>query len=346
MITRAAKKEDIGRLKELWKQGFGDSDGFIDWYFRARFPKGGASVSEEDGRIVSMAFFQPMRMRLRSATVDAAMLNGVYTLPEYRKRGLMHENVLFLEREAAALGIPAMINTPAGKNHYHGLGHRYIASCERRTLLPEGDGAVSLLENDITAHARQTLLAYEAMSARYSGMIVRDIDAQRERLDDYASDGAYMIRLKRGEATAAYAVLYELSERFLCPECVYTDDAAREELLTLLKRLGRPCEVKLPGSAPTAVGAVLDAARLLRRFDLPFSMEVRDDILPENCGVFSLDGKPHPPVCAIDAARLMPLLIGSCGLCEKNGIIVYDEKGAEELNALLPERQCFMIEEY
>lgn len=341
MITRLAEENDIKTLKTLWKEGFSDSDGFIDWYFSRRFPAGGASVVDDGGRIVSMAFYQPMKIALRGKVFDAAMLNGVYTIPEYRKRGLMHKCVLFLQKHALGAGIPIMIDTPAGKNHYHALGHRYITGSEEKTLQSNGNDTIPLLKGDALAHITELTRIYERMCADYSAMIVRDGSAMRGRIDDLASDGARWLMLKD-----AYAAVYELKDKFICPECAFADDSAKNEILCALGRLGKSCEVKLPGERPTAVGAALDAKTLLRAYNLPYSIELKDDVLESNNGIFSMDGEEHIPACTLSAADILPILAGYCELSRADGIIIHDEKNVMSINEKLCRTPCYMIEEY
>ena len=341
MITRLAEENDIKTLKMLWKEGFSDSDGFIEWYFSQRFPAGGACVVDDGGRIVSMAFYQPMRIALRGKVFDAAMLNGVYTIPECRKRGLMHKCVLFLQKHARGAGIPIMIDTPAGKNHYHALGHRYITGSEEKLLQPDGNESLKLLKDDALSHISELTGIYERMCAGYSAMIVRNDAAMRGRIVDLASDGAQWLILKD-----AYAAVYELKEKFICPECAFADEFAKDEILCALGRLGKSCEVKLPGKRPTAVGAALDAKTLLRAYNLPYSIELKDDVLVNNNGIFSMDGEEHAPACTLNTADMLPVLAGYCELSQADGIIIHDEKNVMSINEKLHKTPCYMIEEY
>lgn len=56
MTTVLSNKNDINTLAQLWKQGFGDSASFIDWYFSNRYAEDLSSVTKDGEEIVSMAF--------------------------------------------------------------------------------------------------------------------------------------------------------------------------------------------------------------------------------------------------------------------------------------------------
>ncbi len=344
MITETAAKKDIPVLKSLWKEAFGDSDDFIEWYFANRFDEKLTSVTRDNDRIVSMAYCQPMNVSLRGRVIPSVMLGGVYTIPEYRKKGLMHENVLLLEKHSAKVGASMMIDTPAGKNHYHTLGHRYITACEKRTLT-QSHGEMPRLISDMLSYAEDTLSVYKRMTKGYSCMIERDIQTQKERFSDYLSDNGRLILHHENGKLTSYAVVYELKDKYYSPECVYSDDL--DGILNKLSNLDKPCTVKLPlNTTPTAVATITDAKALLKNFDLPYSIEVMDDNLPHNNGVFSLDGAQHRPIMKISAPSLMELLSGYLDFNQICDIIVYCDKGCRELSALLPKQKCYMIEEY
>lgn len=344
MTIKNADKSDVSCLKALWKEGFGDSDEFIEWYFSHRFKCEYTSISKENGKIVSMAYFQPTTLQIRGENIKVAMLNGVYTTPEYRKLGLMHKNVLHLEQISKEHSLPIMINTPSGKNHYHTLGHRYITSCDKRTVFSPNNTRPSLILN-ILDYCEDTLNVYQAMYKKYSCMICRDINTQKERFSDYAADNAHLLLHYDASELTAYAIVYELEDRYICPECVFTKD--EQNILKELSKLGKPCTVKLPSSAsPTAVGCITDAKNLLSKFSLPYSVELADNLLRHNNGVFSLDGRFHEPAMKISSCSLLQLLTGYLALDEICDIIIYQENEFRKLNSIFPKQQCYMIEEY
>lgn len=356
MTTVLSNKNDINTLAQLWKQGFGDSASFIDWYFSNRYAEDLSSVTKDGEEIVSMAFCQPMAVKMRGRDIPAVMLNGVYTIPEYRKKGLMHENVMLLEKTASKKGALVMINTPAGKNHYASLGHRYITSCDRKTIEPieknssshwkmEACAKIFLIYPNSTAVVDQTLDAYNSMASNFSCMVKRTPDLQKERFDDYLSDNAKLIGCFDGDVLSSYAVVYELEEKYVSPECVFSGSS--EEILHEISKLDKPCEVKLPGkSKPTAVGTVLNASGFLKCFNLPFSLEVTDDNMPENNGVFSMDSQVHRPCARLSSSSLIEIFSGYLDFFDTDDIIIYDRGDFNQLRSFLPKENCYMIEEY
>ena len=59
MTPRPSRKGDEKSLKALWHEVFGDTDVYIDTFFRELYRPGMASVVEEDGKIVAAAYAVP-----------------------------------------------------------------------------------------------------------------------------------------------------------------------------------------------------------------------------------------------------------------------------------------------
>ena len=87
--VRIAKAEDKKAFYDLWKICFGDSDAFCDWFFVNRFAPDYSVVLETEGKIVSCIQAFPYMLWIRGREIPGAMLCGVSTHPDYRKKGYM-----------------------------------------------------------------------------------------------------------------------------------------------------------------------------------------------------------------------------------------------------------------
>ena len=96
MTPRPSRKGDEKSLKALWHEVFGDTDVYIDTFFRELYRPGMASVVEEDGKIVAAAYAVPFGA--------VRYIFAVATQPEYRGRGYGRAVV-----RAAAGGEPAYL---------------------------------------------------------------------------------------------------------------------------------------------------------------------------------------------------------------------------------------------
>ena len=125
--VRIAKAEDKKAFYDLWKICFGDSDAFCDWFFRNRFAPDYSVVLETEGKIVSCMQAFPYTLWIRGREIPGAMLCGVSTHPDYRKKGYMGQIFTYemkLLREKGCLVAP---HTPAVLQSYFPFGHFPVA---------------------------------------------------------------------------------------------------------------------------------------------------------------------------------------------------------------------------
>ena len=79
MTPRPSRAGEERALMALWKEVFGDSDEYIDTFFREVYRPGMASVIEENGEIAAAAYAVPFG--------KYRYIYAVATKPEYRGRG-------------------------------------------------------------------------------------------------------------------------------------------------------------------------------------------------------------------------------------------------------------------
>lgn len=90
---------------------------------------------------------------------------------------------------------------------------------------------------------------------------------------------------------------------------------------------------------------------LLKALDLeiPYGFKVNDSVVPENNGVLDFKGNhcTSEPVFEISAGHLLQVLVGYHSLSElEKEIIVFDKEKFDEIDALLPKQNCYIIDEY
>lgn len=96
MVYRS-DNSDIGELKCIWRQVFGDSQDLIDKFFQCVYDESYVYVWRENGKTVSASYMIP--------TMDGGMyLYALATLPDYRRRGIMKELIVRCIEEAKKLG--------------------------------------------------------------------------------------------------------------------------------------------------------------------------------------------------------------------------------------------------
>lgn len=133
MTPRPSREGDEHALKALWKEVFGDTDEYIDTFFREIYRPGMASVIEQDGEIAAAAYAVPFG--------EYRYIYAVATKPEYRGRGYGRAVTL-----AASGGEPAYL-CPANAT----LRCWYALSMRARTVSYRSDVPLPESLREITA---------------------------------------------------------------------------------------------------------------------------------------------------------------------------------------------------
>ncbi|HBK30110.1 MAG TPA: GNAT family N-acetyltransferase [Porphyromonadaceae bacterium] len=101
------------QVRRMWKDVFGDTDAFLDLYFRDKYRDDRTLVYIEEGAVVASLQLLPYDFSFCGTEIPAAYYSGVCTLPEARGKGymsaLMKASLFELQRKniALALLVPA-----------------------------------------------------------------------------------------------------------------------------------------------------------------------------------------------------------------------------------------------
>ena len=125
-MMRCATTADIPVFKNIWKEIFGDSDTFLNHFFSTNFHPEMSFCAEIDGVTACVMHCRPIKIKAGKNHLSAVMVSGVATLPEYRKKGLMHKLFKYAISELAKQGHYLCYYYPANPAFYTSLGHVHI----------------------------------------------------------------------------------------------------------------------------------------------------------------------------------------------------------------------------
>ena len=297
-MMRNAVPEDIPVLKKIWKDIFGDTDNFINWFFDNRFTSDMSFVSEINGEIACVIHSYPIKIKLGKKCVSAVMISGVATLPPYRKQGLMHGLFKYATDRLVQNGYYLCYYYPANPDFYKSLGHVNITE-----NLVMNNVYSFYLEKEFThtplnsSHIPELKNLYEKFMSEYSGFVTRTNDFET-KMQEYISENlqvclnlnAYIIYHK----TESTVEILEIAGRF-------------NRIEELLCSFNLPIKGKLPSNFPTEhlrgsistahgnMGGIMNVQKFLEEigFDCPMLVEITDSIIPHNNGIFDLYGNKH-----------------------------------------------------
>lgn len=131
---------DRGALKALWQQAFGDTQAFIDGFFRVGFSEARCRYIERDGKLAAALYWFDCRWEGKKL----AYIYGVATDQDFRGqglcRGLMEDTHARLQEQ----GYAGAVLVPAGEGlfeMYAKMGYRGFCPMEKKTVLPGGPAA-------------------------------------------------------------------------------------------------------------------------------------------------------------------------------------------------------------
>lgn len=364
-FVRVAKKEDVSDFYRLWKVCFGDSDAFCDWFFQNRFVPAYSVVLETEGEVASCMQAFPYTLNIRGKEIPGAMLCGVSTHPNHRKKGYMGQIFQYEMNLLRQKGCVVAPHTPAVLPSYFPFGHFPVADanyleCDEVPSLATTVALTLIQEKDWD----KLFPLYQLFAAKYSGIIRRTKEDFLRKASDYAADGGKCAAYIKNDEIKGYAFYYQTEDSLLCVEAVAVD-GYYHSLMEGLFVLGEGLEfsAKLPPDLyltfPFAgltrkqkgVMGLCNAPALIKALDLeiPYGFKIKDTVVPENNGVFDFKGNPYTdePIFEISAGYLLQALVGYHSLNElEKKIVVFDKEKFDKINALLPKQNCYIIDEY
>lgn len=225
-MIKDIQKEDLEGIRTLWYQSHPEQQQeYIDFYFQNEFFKTHCIVCEQDGRIISSLAMKEHVMSFLNRKLLVSYLEGVATLPDYRRRGHMHElmNVALDEVSHNHLitltrALNPKIFEPYGFETvcYHKF---YMIS---RRHLDIGTSGVSH-QYDI----QELLDVYEEYTKHFDGCIQRDIAYYRRFVErSMLQNGNICVCRDAKGNLSGYAAYHRTDEQAEIHEIIYLDSAS------------------------------------------------------------------------------------------------------------------------
>jgi len=138
---RASAAEDIPAIRGLWKLAFGDSEEYLDNFFKTYYRPERVLVLEDEGGVQSMtAWFDTVLAVPGRGEYRAAYLYAVATHPGCRGKGYSSQLLAWADGYFRSLGIPAVTTVPAEPSLHGFFGKNGFRECFRLSQGPVGPG--------------------------------------------------------------------------------------------------------------------------------------------------------------------------------------------------------------
>lgn len=121
-------KEDMISLRALWKDAFGDSDAYIEYYFSNVAAENKIFTAKYNGQIISMIHLNPYPLVYNDGktvnVIQGGYIVGVATRSEWRRRGIMLRLMKEVLSYAENHGYALVYLMPEKEDYYKNLGFR------------------------------------------------------------------------------------------------------------------------------------------------------------------------------------------------------------------------------
>ncbi len=318
LLAEAEKKA----CRELWEEVFTeDSRGFLDYYDRWKYPENECFGIFDGDRLVSMAQFNPYKLRIRTGapafrTVESRYVIAVATREEYRHRGMMAALLKEGLGRMREKGMPFVFLMPAAEAIYRPFGFRYFYESCGGALAFESSARAENGTDEKGAGGREaeaclagpsdipelTAFSEEVLSGLFDCYVKRDRRYYEMLLPELACEGGGLLLIRCGKRLLAEVPYWgedqtELREVLCRPE-------HKDQVLSALGRWfgsgragKRLRQVSFQGAAfpgaekkPVIMGRIADAGSFLELFSAErpaeILLELSDGLLKENEGIY------------------------------------------------------------
>lgn len=269
MDIRLLGEADIRGAKALWKEAFGDSDRFIDWYFANKILPGN-SLGMFDERLVSAVHMIPVKICVQGKPLESAFIAGAATAKTRQGQGLMRSLLLETLKLLKSRGIAMTHLYPFRHGFYENLGWATYSYVYNKNVKIQSEYSTG----DAAEARDPRLLAplYSNMMSRFDGYIIRDEREWQWRFEEHMADGGKAALLVKNSNPAAYMLYNSEGGRAEVIETVYNEEGDLHPLLGHI--LGKGHEsvgyfvpaTESQDAAPYGMARIVDIRALLKLF--------------------------------------------------------------------------------
>lgn len=183
----------ITELRSLWKEAFGDSEAFMDDFFRVAYDEKRCRSIRKNGKTVSALYWFDVYM----GTDKMAYLYGVATLTEYRGQGIAAYLIEKTCKELQEKGYSGVLLVPGGEQlfeYYRRLGFFACTTIAEAVYTAQGRALLRPVKKEEYAILRRQLLPYRGVEQE--GAFLELLQKQYHL---FAGDGFLLCAAVKGE---------------------------------------------------------------------------------------------------------------------------------------------------
>ncbi len=294
-------------VMQMWKICFGDSDDFMEMYFRTKYRNENTLVKVVDGKAVASLQMLPYEMTFGKNSISTAYISGACTLPEERKKGYMDEllNVSFTEMKKRNISVTTLIPQEDWLvGFYEKFGYTEMFDIrEQKIRLPE-------YVKNIGFEVKQATMDDVLLVAEYCNRIVENQDLTIQKTindwkavfeDYFLANGKIFIASNQNKISGVCFVTQNNNSLFI-KNLLFDNLAAKEILLSFIGKFYTTSKAILISneggndSEPLGMARIIDAEKIISLYaekypDLKFIIKVIDKQSAWNNKTYCIDSR-------------------------------------------------------
>ncbi|MCR4950373.1 MAG: GNAT family N-acetyltransferase [Solobacterium sp.] len=230
MIEKASA-EMTNEIKRIWKICFPKQDPrYMDFYFKNVYTPESCYVNIKDGKIAAVLMRNKHALMFNGRVLSTSMIVGAATLPEYRRKGCMHE-LLGVVIDACEHSELLTLIQSEKPEIYEPYGFRVIYNRSDFMLERKDVRRITNFGCAYEPSAIDLLKVYSAFIRRFNGFYARDLEYFVRYKKEITAVGGKIVAYYDGkDQIRGYAVMIPMGNELRVEEIVYLDSMSLVKL--------------------------------------------------------------------------------------------------------------------
>jgi len=230
-MIKKATAEQTAEIREIFSICFPNEDTrYMDYFFKSVYEPENCYVNIVDGKIVSTLIRNPHAIMFNGRVLQASMIMGVATLPEYRRKGYMQElmDVVLDACEHSELLTLIQSESPV---IYEPFGFSTVYKRKDVRLERKDVKRITNFGCAYEPTAIDLLKVYSAFIRRFNGFYARDLQYFVDYKKEIIAEGGKIVAYYNGKyQIQGYAVMIPQGKELCVEEIVYLDSMSLNKL--------------------------------------------------------------------------------------------------------------------
>lgn len=231
MITKANEKQ-TEEIREIWRICFPQEDPrYVEYYFKNLYQPENCFIYLLEDKVVSCVIRNIHAVMFNGRALQASMIVGAATLPEYRQRGYMRALLNIVVDACEHTELITLIQSEE-PSLYKNFGFRILYKRVQYTFTRDDCKRTTNFGCGYNPTAIDLLKVYSAFISRFNGYYARDLEYFVKYLNEIRGQGGKIVAYFNGkDQIQGYASMIPVGKELIVKELIYLDSMALTKLI-------------------------------------------------------------------------------------------------------------------